>query len=153
MIFNKSLILIEKGDIDEALSLIDEAIKINSNPKILTQKGICLLKQEKYEEANSIFNEILNLDKNNIKAYIGKGQALFGLNKITESIEEYNKALNIEPNNSFHPKEEKNFYKINYNIKKDIFIKNEIDNKNNNFSNIQNNKNIQMKESKEIDSI
>ena len=41
----------------------------------------------------------MNLDKNNIKAYIGKGQALFGLNKITESIEEYNKALNIEPNN------------------------------------------------------
>ena len=49
----------------------------------------------------SIFDEVLKLGENNIKAYIGKGQALFGLNKINESIEEYDKALNLEPNNKY----------------------------------------------------
>ena len=54
--------------------------------------------------------------------------------------------LNIEPNNIFHQKEENNINKINYDIKKELFIKNQKDNKNNNLANLQNNKKIQMKD-------
>lgn len=89
----------ENSNIEESFTLLDEAIKIKSNVNILTQKGIYLLKEEKYNEAIIIFDEALNLDQKKTKAFIGKGQALFGLNKIKESIEEYDKALNIEPNN------------------------------------------------------
>ena len=63
------------------------------------QQGICLLRDEKYDEAINKFDNVLKLDEKNPKAYIGKGQALFGANRIDESIEEYDKALGIEPNN------------------------------------------------------
>ena len=99
-LFNKSLIILENGNFEESLKLLDEALKIKSNIYILIQKGICFLKEEKFEEAISIFDEALSIDNKNIRAYLGKGQALFGLNKINESIEEYNKALLIDPNNS-----------------------------------------------------
>ena len=39
------------------------------------------------------------MDEKNAKAYIGKGQALLGDNKVNESIEEYDKALEIESEN------------------------------------------------------
>ena len=41
----------------------------------------------------------MRLDENNTKAHVGRGQALCGDNNINESIEEYNKALEIEPEN------------------------------------------------------
>ena len=93
------MIILENGNIEESLKLLDEALKIKTNINILIQKGICLLKKENFEEANSIFDEAIKLNQTNVKSHIGKGQSLFGLNKINESIEEYDKALNLDPNN------------------------------------------------------
>ena len=114
-LYNKSLIILEEGNFEESIKLLDEALKTKFDINILIQKGICLLKEEKYEEAISIFDEALNIDDKNIKAYIGKGQALFGLNKINESIEEYNKALNLDPNNT-----DANISKANSLMKNDL---------------------------------
>ena len=65
----------------------------------LIDKGIDLRVQGKYQEANRLYDKILRIDPNNVKALIGKGDILDSENKDQEAIEYYDKALAIDPNN------------------------------------------------------
>ena len=64
----------------------------------LNQKGLDLIDNEKYEEAISIFDEIIDKDPTYIYAYNNKGLALDYLERDDEALGYYDMALKINPN-------------------------------------------------------
>ncbi len=67
--------------------------------EILLNAGIDYLKIEKYDEAISYFDKVLEIDENNVSALSNKGDILVKLEKYQEAISNYNHALKVEPNN------------------------------------------------------
>lgn len=97
-LFNKAMLLYQKGEKDKANELVEKSEKLGKNPTILNSQGIILLKEEKYEPAVEKFDELIKAQPDNANAYLGKGQALYGCKKYPESIREYDNALRIKPN-------------------------------------------------------
>ena len=52
-----------------------------------------------FEKAIEDFDQVIKLDPNYICALIGKGESLQSLGRNKEVLEEYKKALKIDPNN------------------------------------------------------
>jgi tetratricopeptide (TPR) repeat protein len=55
---------------------------------------------EKYEEAIPCYDKCLEIDPNHTRAWIGKGNTLFGLGRYEEAITCYDKAIKINPGDS-----------------------------------------------------
>ena len=79
----------------------DKALALEPNATdILTNKGIVLIKLERYDEAIQIFDKILSIDANNAGALYNKGVVLDIEGKGLEAKEYKDKALEIDPNYS-----------------------------------------------------
>ena len=84
-----------------AIKYYDRALAIDPNATdILTNKGIVLIKLERYDEALQIFDKILSIDANNAGALYNKGVVLNIEGKALEAKEYKDKALDINPNYS-----------------------------------------------------
>lgn len=60
-----------------------------------------LMRQNKYEQAEAYYHDALNRDKNDLQARIGLANAYTKEFKLDRADEEFNKALQIDPKNSF----------------------------------------------------
>ena len=64
---------------------------------ILYNKGLTLYNSEDFEGALKVFEEGLNLDSNEYDFLNGKGSTLFKLNRFTDALECYYRALELKP--------------------------------------------------------
>ncbi|HET8720194.1 MAG TPA: tetratricopeptide repeat protein [Candidatus Nitrosotenuis sp.] len=63
----------------------------------LVKKGKILLKEGRFDEALSNFEQALLLDQNNAEILNQKGAALRSLGRYDEALECFNKSLTIDP--------------------------------------------------------
>ena len=90
---------LNEGDIEDALQLYDEILKVNpTHIHALNYKGLALASLGHYEESIQWYDKVLNIDPTNISALNNKGVALYNLGHYEESIQWYDKVLNIDPN-------------------------------------------------------
>jgi tetratricopeptide (TPR) repeat protein len=90
---------LNEGDIEDALQLYDEILKVNpTHIPALNYKGLALASLGQYEESIQWYDKVLNIDPTNISALNNKGVALYNLGQYEESIQWYDKVLNIDPN-------------------------------------------------------
>lgn len=57
------------GNIDEAISLLDQAIMANETAEVWLEKGEYLRKGERFDEAIAAYEEAISIDRNFIRAY------------------------------------------------------------------------------------
>ena len=90
---------LNEGDIEDALQLYDEILKVNpTHIHALNYKGLALASLGHYEEAIQWYDKVLNIDPTNVTALNNKGVALYNLGHYEEAIRWYDKVLNIDPN-------------------------------------------------------
>ena len=82
----------------EGANLNDESLKMISE---LSKKGYQFIKENEFEEARNIFNEILKIDDNNNYALVGLGDTERKQNHLNEAIKYYTKCLSIFPENNY----------------------------------------------------
>ena len=66
----------------------------------LHKESAVLVSQERYDEALQIFDQILEIDSENVKALNHKGATLVKMEKFENSLEYFDKALELQPNNT-----------------------------------------------------
>ena len=94
----KARTLEKLGKPDEAIDILDNLIKRNSNDAdILKLKGRILLRINKFDEALSLFNKTLELVPGDEEALYYKVGSLGELNKLEEANKIINKSLAIDP--------------------------------------------------------
>ncbi len=85
----------------EAISYLDNAIKLNSNyADAYNNRGIALAEIKNYSDAIKDYDLALKLNKNFFNAYLNKGVALKNLRKFKKAIESFNFSNKLNPNNS-----------------------------------------------------
>ncbi len=88
----------EKGDWDTAMSLSDEALKINKRHKEAWQlKGQIYWQMKNHEMALKSYQEYLKIDPKNALVWVNLSMALFELERYKDMEESYAKALEIDP--------------------------------------------------------
>jgi tetratricopeptide (TPR) repeat protein len=117
----KGIALIFLNKPNQSISYLDKALALNPNDvNTLTQKGLALSRLAQYNESIVYFDRALSIDPKygvaikekadtvgvaaaaaNATALTNKGIALLTLGRYNESIPYFNKALAIEPTNSF----------------------------------------------------
>ena len=66
----------------------------------LHKESAILVSQERYDEALGVFNQILEIDPDNVKALNHKGATLVKMEEFEHSLEYFDKALELQPNNT-----------------------------------------------------
>jgi tetratricopeptide (TPR) repeat protein len=95
---NRSVELAESGQYDEALDLVNRAIKLDSNnANSWYNKGIILFKMGRYQDALNSFAQAADIDPEFTGAWFNKGLALMHMGKYLEAIRAFNKLLKIHP--------------------------------------------------------
>ncbi|MBQ1871758.1 MAG: tetratricopeptide repeat protein [Lachnospiraceae bacterium] len=92
-----------KGDYNAALSAFQKALD-NSNGRISDTeldicyyKAYCLIRVGKNEEALSVYNAIIDYDKNNSEAYLLRGHLNVALDNKDAALRDYDKAVSLKP--------------------------------------------------------
>lgn len=98
---NLGLTFSETGQLDEALKIYDESLKINPNNKYpLNNKGYTLILSEKFAESIPVFDKAISLDKNFSYSYNNRGLAKINLNMLEEGVKDIENSLKLDPENS-----------------------------------------------------
>jgi len=96
----ESAILVSQERYDEALSIFDQILEIDSdNVKALTNRSAVLTLIGENEKAISVTDRILAIEPNNIKALLNKGTALANIGYTYDAISVFEKGLEIDPDN------------------------------------------------------
>ncbi len=92
----KALVLIEKYN--EAIKeCYDKIIKLNpNNKKAHYEKGINLLKLNKYEETILCMNKVIEIDPKYSIAYYNLGNALLEIQQYDQAIQNYDRAIELD---------------------------------------------------------
>lgn len=92
-----------KGDYNQALSAFQKALD-NSNGRISDveldicyYKAYCLIRVGKNEEALSVYDAIIDYDKNASEAYLLRGHLYAALDDKDAALKDYNKAISLNP--------------------------------------------------------
>ena len=115
--------LLKKREFSAALELYERALRVTRKATTLENIGVyvnkiaCLLAQDKFDRVVSECNEVIRLIKNfknrfnpkgpdmerlkqmDLRVAVRRGNALGKLQRITEAIAEYERALKIDPSN------------------------------------------------------
>jgi len=84
---------------EEALSVINSALKIANTLKIQITKGIILNSLDRKKDALSCFKKALEIDKNSAEAWNQSGMVLIGLEEYDAAFDAFNKAILCEHDN------------------------------------------------------
>ena len=99
--YNKGIFLMKlktKYSFNEALKTFTKLYSLDRNMhEALLQRGICLVRLERLEEALIELNTYIELVPNNMQAFFELGYILSSLGKYKEAIEANNKVLNLSP--------------------------------------------------------
>jgi len=89
------------GDLDNAMSCFDEAIKLDINDKeAYMNKGLALLaKNEPKDVVFSCIDRALEIDDLFVEGWINKGHVHWKLRNYNNAIECFEKAIQIDPKN------------------------------------------------------
>ena len=100
--YNKGIFLMKtktKFAFSEALKTFTKLYSLNRNMhEALLQRGICLVRLGRLEEALIELNEFIELEPNNVQAFFELGYILSSLGKYSEAINANNKVLNLNQN-------------------------------------------------------
>ncbi|MDT8271721.1 MAG: tetratricopeptide repeat protein, partial [Desulfomonilia bacterium] len=95
---NLSAVLLEQGDVQEAIYHATEALNIQSGyVPAMNNRGFGLLLQGKYEEAVHQFTQALDREPNYITAHYNTGLALYGMGRVDKAIRSYERVLELDP--------------------------------------------------------
>jgi len=78
--------------------LIGFAFAETDDAQLLSDQGKVLLQQNKFQEAITYFDRVLEIDPNNIDVLNNKGTALAKIGKLDEAITYFDRVLEIDPN-------------------------------------------------------
>lgn len=79
-------------------------ISCNQNKEEITEKGLELLEDEKYQEAIDQFNKLIEIDENDTNAYYHRGMSYFYQNLSHRAILDFDKVITLNKNaiNSYY---------------------------------------------------
>ncbi|XP_019398870.1 PREDICTED: RNA polymerase II-associated protein 3 isoform X1 [Crocodylus porosus] len=90
----------KQGNYDEAIECYTRGMHADPyNPVLPTNRASSFFRMKKYSVAESDCNLALALDKNYTKAYARRGAARFALKNLQGAKEDYQKVLELDPNN------------------------------------------------------
>jgi tetratricopeptide (TPR) repeat protein len=72
---------------------------MNNKEKVLLQRGMDKVKQNKFEEASEIFERVLAMNQEIPEVWNNQGVALYGLGRFDEAMQSYDRCLDIDPEN------------------------------------------------------
>ena len=87
-----------RGKFKEAIKLYSKLLNEDNNEKLLFLIGTSYLQSEQYNRAVEFLEKSIKINPNLQNAYNNKGIALTKLNKFSESILDYDKAIAINKN-------------------------------------------------------
>jgi glyoxylase-like metal-dependent hydrolase (beta-lactamase superfamily II) len=93
-----AMALAQKGLLEEALFYIQKELAVNpDNSRALEMQAFLLLDLGRNDEADGIFDRILQQDHRHFHALLGKGRALLGMGGFPASLDYFDQALEIDP--------------------------------------------------------
>ena len=93
------------GNLVALIPLYTEIIELEQEPyekaRVCVKRGIAYGKKGEYDQAIADFTKALELEFNNVSAYLNRGIAYIKKNNHDQAIADFTKALELEPNNMF----------------------------------------------------
>uniref|UniRef100_A0A6V7KV69 BDBT FKBP like N-terminal domain-containing protein n=1 Tax=Bracon brevicornis TaxID=1563983 RepID=A0A6V7KV69_9HYME len=95
-------IIISMEPIDPDLELPEELLKKIQvlRTSLYNNMAMCQLKYDNYEHAIDLCTKVLQRDENNVKALYRRGCAYGGLKNLEKAVADFQRAVEIEPNNT-----------------------------------------------------
>lgn len=95
---SKVLLLPEKtAEVEEGVNQAITKITSQSEQQRMYREAKNLIEAKQYNKAAGILKTLINMDENNARYHKSLGDVLFFLNKCEDSLNEYRKALHLEP--------------------------------------------------------
>lgn len=89
------------GNFSEAEECFSQAARFSPNdPYVLNYLAVLYQKQQRYEEAKSVFEKILSIDSTYIPAYDNLARVLINLGDVTRAEATLRRGLQLDPNDS-----------------------------------------------------
>ena len=99
----QSTLLVDQKRFDEAISCIDEAIKLEpNNVDVWMDKGYILYVAQKFAESLVCIDKLLELNPNDSNVWNFKSALLHDIGKFEESLSCINQAIKLEPNRALY---------------------------------------------------
>ena len=90
------------GQLDQARSIYLEILKVDAkNFDALQLSGNSAFQTQNFESALKLLTDALAIDNSNASVYNNRGNALKGLMRLEESLESYNKAIELRHDYAF----------------------------------------------------
>ena len=89
---------LEKGEYNEAIAALKEAISINPNNEVAYNNlGIAYYDTEQYEDAITAFKESVSLNPNDVGVHNGLGLSYYNIEKYDDAITAFREAVSLNP--------------------------------------------------------
>ena len=98
LVYSSALVLLDGGDVNAAISLLQYCLSIKDDPKYWNALGNAYYAQNRFDEALQSYETALKIDENNAEAWNNKGFTYFTLGKFEAAIDSYTRAIAINPN-------------------------------------------------------
>lgn len=96
---NRALVKLELGQLDSALTDVEQAIATNTNfAPAYRNQALILETMDRNEESLAAYERALELDPNDRNTWTNKGFTLYKLQRISEAKQAFEEALKIDPN-------------------------------------------------------
>ena len=96
-LYNKAIILSNKGDKKGANELFKKAKNLDDSPQILYAFGLNNLKDKKYNSANEMFDSCIEKNLKTPEVYLSKAQALYGNGDYEQALQYIDAAIQLNP--------------------------------------------------------
>lgn len=97
---DKGLALYQKGKWGQALQIVNDILADDPlNERALLHKGDIYLEREKFGLALEAYETLVDMGSELDRAWVGCGEALYGLERVSEARAYYKKALELNPDN------------------------------------------------------
>lgn len=102
---------LKAGNYSAAITIYEEALKIQQDYRIYYQKGIAQKKAGKLEDAKNTFEACIKLNSNFEGSYNALGGVLFSMGNLQDAVANFEKVLQISSNNKVKNTVKKNLSK------------------------------------------
>lgn len=107
-LYNEGNALLKEGNVNGAIEKYNAALQIEKDYRIYYQKGVALKKADKLEDSKQAFEECLKLNSGYEGALNALGGVYFSMGNYSAAIENFDKVLKSNANNSVKQKVKKN---------------------------------------------